>query len=246
MNPSDYQRLASRTECDQEAAARKRHLQDSEGDPKLLATRLSHAVLGLTGEVGELAGAIERWLHYGKELDRVNIAEEVGDSLWYLALACNALGISMEDVMSTNIAKLRKRYPEKYTNECAAEENRDRAAEREVLEGREPWGNPDQPWKHYGLTEEQWNQKIPEVSVVGLDSTSVTTLEQAVDSTGRFVVGVADAQEQDYTKPPLDESYPKRCSVCKVARIHKTNSTGLCTDCGVVMRARLFSSHGVD
>ena len=39
----------------------------------------------------------------------------------------------MEDVMERNIAKLKKRYAEKYTDQEAAEENRDRAAERKIL-----------------------------------------------------------------------------------------------------------------
>jgi len=132
MTPSEYQALASRTECDQLAAS-KRHYQYDRAQ-NLLATRLNHSAIGLAGEVGELCGAVERWLQYGKELDRTNIIEEAGDALWYLALACNALGVSLEEVMEKNIAKLKLRYPEKYTDFNAAEENRNRTAEREVLE----------------------------------------------------------------------------------------------------------------
>lgn len=133
MLPCDYQDLARRTECNQEAASRRRLFYDNEMDNRLLATRLHHSVLGLMGEVGELAGAVERWIHYGQELDVVNIREELGDSLWYIAEACNALGFSMEAVMVANIEKLRRRYPEKFSEEKAAEENRDRQAEREAI-----------------------------------------------------------------------------------------------------------------
>lgn len=128
MSPREYQKLAGRTECDQNAAAMRyrRHQPTS--------IRLNHAVLGLIGEVGELAGAIERWLHYGKELDRTNLAEELGDCLWYIALACNAAGISLEAVMTANIDKLKARYPDKYTDQAAGEENRDRKVERKVVE----------------------------------------------------------------------------------------------------------------
>jgi len=138
MHVSEYQTLAARTECDQAAASRRRLYHDQEGDNKLLATRLSHAVLGLTGEVGELATAIEHWLHYGQPLDVVNIQEEAGDCMWYLALACNALGISMQDVMEKNIAKLKQRFPDKYSDQLAAEEGRNRQAERQVLEDNYP------------------------------------------------------------------------------------------------------------
>lgn len=138
MTPDQYQALAARTECDQAAASRRRLYHDQEGDNKLLATRLSHAVLGLTGEVGELATAIEHWLHYGQSLDVINISEEIGDCAWYLALACNALGISLDEVLVKNITKLKARFPEKYTNQLAAEEGRNRQLERKVLEAKYP------------------------------------------------------------------------------------------------------------
>jgi NTP pyrophosphatase (non-canonical NTP hydrolase) len=90
--------------------------------------------MGMMGEVGELAGAIENWIQYNRGLDLVNIKEELGDLMWYIALMCNASGISLEEVMEKNIAKLRLRYPDKYSDHNAAEENRDRAAERNALD----------------------------------------------------------------------------------------------------------------
>ena len=131
MTPEQYQTLASRTECDQQAASRKHYYIDREQE--LMATRLTHAALGISGESGELSGAVEKWINYGQPLDEINIKEELGDLMWYIALACNALSINLEDVMEKNIAKLKKRYPEKYSNEAAEEANRDREAEREVL-----------------------------------------------------------------------------------------------------------------
>jgi NTP pyrophosphatase (non-canonical NTP hydrolase) len=128
MNTAAYQLMACRTECDQERSAY--NLKNNHP----LSTRLLHATIGLQGEVGELAGAIERWLYYNQPLDSVNVVEELGDCLWYIALACNALGVPMADVMDRNIAKLVKRFPEKYTELAAVEENRNRKAERAVLE----------------------------------------------------------------------------------------------------------------
>jgi NTP pyrophosphatase (non-canonical NTP hydrolase) len=94
--------------------------------------RLNHSIIGLCGELGELAGTVERYVYYGqKELDRNNIYEELGDCLWYIAQACNALGFKLEDVMASNIAKLKTRYPDKYTDEMAA--NRDTKAEQKAL-----------------------------------------------------------------------------------------------------------------
>ncbi len=132
MNANEYQELAGRTECDQMVAATNRILHDGQDGHKYLATRLCHAALGLSEEVGEFAYAIEKWIQYGQELDESNLVEEIGDILWYVALACNALDIRMESAMIRNIRKLRARYPEKYTKECAVEENRDRVAEQEA------------------------------------------------------------------------------------------------------------------
>ena len=140
MEPNEYQKLAAKTECDQ-AAARERLMafrpyQDiatSMDSSRLFPVRMNHALMGMAGEVGELATAIENWLQYGRPLDVVNIKEELGDLLWYMALMCNASHISLEEVMEANIAKLQRRFPHKYSDHDAAEENRDRGAEREAL-----------------------------------------------------------------------------------------------------------------
>ena len=80
---------------------------------------LMHAALGLAGEAGEFADAIKKHLVYGRDLDRENAIEELGDVLWFVALGCHALGVSMDDVAQGNIDKLRRRYPEKYDDELA-------------------------------------------------------------------------------------------------------------------------------
>lgn len=136
MNPSEYQRLAARTECDQMAASHRMH-----GYGNLLPIRLNHSIIGALGELGEMAGALERWIHYDRPLDRENLKEEIGDVLWYLAEACNALEIDMGEVMEANIRKLKARYPDKYSDERAAEENRNREAERVALGGLAGFGS---------------------------------------------------------------------------------------------------------
>lgn len=91
---------------------------------------LIHAALGLTGEAGEFADCIKKNFVYGRELDRENAAEELGDILWFVALACDTLGVSMVDVASQNLAKLRKRYPTVYQDELAVF----RADKQQVME----------------------------------------------------------------------------------------------------------------
>jgi len=94
--------------------------------------RLQHAAMGLTTEVGEFTDALKKWLFYGKELDTTNLKEEIGDILWYLAIACETLSTTFEKEMTRNINKLSARYPEKFTERHAIQ--RDLDAEREVLE----------------------------------------------------------------------------------------------------------------
>lgn len=81
---------------------------------------LLHAALGLTGEAGEFADCIKKHWVYGQPLDRENAIEEIGDVMWFIALASNALGVGMDEVAARNIEKLRKRYPAKYQDELAA------------------------------------------------------------------------------------------------------------------------------
>lgn len=93
---------------------------------------LLHAAIGIATEGGELLDALKKTIFYGKELDSVNLKEELGDLMWYIAIACESLGTSIEEVCKININKLRARYPEKFTSDAAI--NRDLKNERKVLE----------------------------------------------------------------------------------------------------------------
>lgn len=93
---------------------------------------LLHAALGLCTESSEFADGIKKHVFYGKPIDRVNLIEELGDLAWYMSLAMNELDVTWEEVWETNIAKLEKRYPDKFTEEAA--NNRDLDGERAVLE----------------------------------------------------------------------------------------------------------------
>jgi NTP pyrophosphatase (non-canonical NTP hydrolase) len=82
---------------------------------------LMHAAYGVAGEAGEFADCVKKNQVYGRELDRENAIEELGDLLWYVALGCRALNATMSEVAQQNLEKLKARYPEKYTDELAAE-----------------------------------------------------------------------------------------------------------------------------
>lgn len=144
MLVNEYQKLASRTECDQMASRRRMHngRQVQANEPDTTPIRLNHSVIGLAGEVGELASLIQKWIYYGKQYDPEELKKqfmlEFGDALWYIAEGLNALGLDMNDVMEANIAKLQTRYPEKYTDHHAQEENRNRVEEEKAIEGIKP------------------------------------------------------------------------------------------------------------
>jgi hypothetical protein len=93
--------------------------------------RLLHAAIGIFTESGEMLEALLKQLQTG-ELDKVNYGEENGDIDWYQAIALDEIGIPEEQIRKTLIAKLAKRYPEKFTQEAAL--NRDLTEERKVLE----------------------------------------------------------------------------------------------------------------
>ena len=94
--------------------------------------RLIHASMGMATEAGELIDMLKKYLFYGKPLDLVNASEEIGDQMWYSGLAIDILKTTIDDILTTNIAKLKIRYPEKFTSHHAI--NRDLDAERECLE----------------------------------------------------------------------------------------------------------------
>jgi NTP pyrophosphatase (non-canonical NTP hydrolase) len=95
--------------------------------------RVLHAAIGCVTESGEMIDAIKKAMFYGKNLDVVNIKEEAGDILWYLAILFDALDTNFETEMKRVIQKLQVRFPEKFTEENA--EVRDLDKERSVLEG---------------------------------------------------------------------------------------------------------------
>ncbi len=57
-----------------------------------------HAGYGLVTEVGEIADIFKRHIFYGKAIDIVNLKEEIGDAMWYLAIGIHARGVDINEV----------------------------------------------------------------------------------------------------------------------------------------------------
>lgn len=73
---------------------------------------LTYSALGLAGEAGELANKVKKILRGDPNRDELieGVKSEMGDVLWYLAALCDDLGVSLEDIASENIKKIRSRY----------------------------------------------------------------------------------------------------------------------------------------
>ena len=66
--------------------------------------------LGVAGEAGDVAGCIKKTVGH-KNDQREGIKENIGDTMWYMAMICNFYGWDFEEVLKENIEKLKKRYP---------------------------------------------------------------------------------------------------------------------------------------
>ncbi|GLY18069.1 nucleoside triphosphate pyrophosphohydrolase family protein [Kineosporia rhizophila] len=96
MDLDDYQRRALLT-----AASREK------------PNELLHLVLGLVGESGEIAEKFKKWIRDQESdetrIDREDIAKELGDVLWYLAVLANYLDLSLDDIATANLTKVTDR-----------------------------------------------------------------------------------------------------------------------------------------
>jgi NTP pyrophosphatase (non-canonical NTP hydrolase) len=92
MNLDDYQRAALRT------------INPALSD----RDRLLDASAGLAEESAELLGQ-------QRDVDEARLIEELGDTLWCLAVAANSLGISLSNVAAANLSKLADRHPKGFS-----------------------------------------------------------------------------------------------------------------------------------
>ena len=100
MNMREYQNLAART------------INKSLNDHDMMM----HALHEMAGEVGEIHSIFQK--HYqGHEINEEELCLEVGDLLWGIAELCTAFGWDMGVVADRNILKLKKRYPDGFSEE---------------------------------------------------------------------------------------------------------------------------------
>jgi NTP pyrophosphatase (non-canonical NTP hydrolase) len=67
-------------------------------------------VLGLVGESGEIAEKFKKWVRDldsdESQIDRADLAKELGDVLWYVAVLADYFDLSLDDIATANLAKL--------------------------------------------------------------------------------------------------------------------------------------------
>jgi NTP pyrophosphatase (non-canonical NTP hydrolase) len=76
--------------------------------------RLLTSGVGINAEGGEFLEIIKKMIFQGKpwnEDNREHLIIELGDIMWYVAQATQALDITFDQVIEMNVNKLKKRYP---------------------------------------------------------------------------------------------------------------------------------------
>ena len=75
--------------------------------------------LGITGEAGDVASCIKKTIIH-KNDQRLGIRENLGDMMWYTVMICNFFDWELEDILKENLEKLKKRYPQGFTEKDAS------------------------------------------------------------------------------------------------------------------------------
>ena len=80
--------------------------------PKEKATE--YLTLGLTGEAGEIANKVKKFIRDGAppdeyEAKKIEIGYEIGDVLWYCAVLAEEMGMDLGHIMENNLQKLADR-----------------------------------------------------------------------------------------------------------------------------------------
>ena len=109
MTGNEYQQLAMRTNDELNTTRLTNAIFDCH---TITTAQLINGVLGLTGEAGEVSDLVKKGIFHEKGIDLEHLKKELGDCAWYLAMICDACGFTLDDVMQTNINKLKARYPQ--------------------------------------------------------------------------------------------------------------------------------------
>lgn len=88
-----------------------------------------HMAVGISGEAGELLDAVKKAAIYCKQIDLNNVIEELGDLEFYMEGLRQGLGITREQCLTANIAKLSKRFGAGTYSDAQAQARADKEGE---------------------------------------------------------------------------------------------------------------------
>ncbi|WP_303982825.1 nucleoside triphosphate pyrophosphohydrolase family protein (plasmid) [Bacillus safensis subsp. safensis] len=111
MNIEKFQELSKRTMPNQVPTS----LSGSNVEQLLATSSLTNYALGLSGESGEVVDIIKKHVFHGHSLDKDKIVKELGDVMHYVAGIATLLEIELPEVLEGNIDKLKKRFPEGFS-----------------------------------------------------------------------------------------------------------------------------------
>ena len=98
MQFNEYQELARRTQNAKLACVERR----------------LHALHGIAAEAGEINGRYQK-TYQGHALDVDKVIDEMGDLMWFISELADVLRVSLDNIAEHNVAKLRKRYPDGFS-----------------------------------------------------------------------------------------------------------------------------------
>lgn len=78
--------------------------------------------LGVAGEAGDIAGCIKKTIFHNNDQIQ-GIRENIGDTMWYIAMICNFYNWNLEDILEENMNKLKQRYPNGFDEQKAQRNN---------------------------------------------------------------------------------------------------------------------------
>lgn len=110
MKMNEYQELSKRTMPKPEAEYK------GIGYKYGLEAKANYA-MGLSGEAGEVTDLIKKELFHGHDAQPEKVKKEIGDVLHYASGLATMYGFTLEEVAEENINKLKKRFPNGFSEE---------------------------------------------------------------------------------------------------------------------------------
>lgn len=165
-----------------QSAACKTFKEHTELDPR--KARLMDWGSGLGGETGEVLELLKHHVFHDAPLDKMEIAKELGDVMWYVAALATTLDMKMSDIADLNVSKLEHRHQQKFSVEASA----NRHAKEEAFKDSD----------RYKAIRDRICKPVPiSVIFVGPDGSGKTTLSKQVAKELEYVYHKCNYEQED-------------------------------------------------